>query len=147
MCFLKMKYPFVQRSCVCNSFFYIETYVLSNISKGKCKTALKNFFYLVSKLLQHDIYIYIYIYIYKVTPFNCRCLCVYATLGHNTRELLTMVHFFEGLQNYVEKKVREKNKIILWDFICTIDKMSWDGGNKGKDFTDLVHIMPCQNYR
>ena len=78
---------------------------------------------------------------------NERCLCVYASLGHNTRELLTMVHFFEGLQNYVEKKWGKKTKIILGDFICTIDKMDRDGRNKHKDFTDLVHIMPCQNYR
>ena len=49
---------------------------------------------------------------FKVTPFNDRVLCAYATSGHNTREQLVRWHFFEGLQNFVENKSeRNENKI------------------------------------
>ena len=41
---------------------------------------------------------------FKVTPSNDRILCVYAPSGHNTKERLARVRFFEGLQNYMENK-------------------------------------------
>ena len=56
--------------------------------------------------------------------------CVYVPSGHSTRKHLTRGRFFEGLQNYMVNKNKNKNKIILWDFNCTIDKMDRDGGNK-----------------
>ena len=38
-------------------------------------------------------------------------------------------HFFEGLQNYMENEcVRNENKIILWDFNCTLSKLILDNG-------------------
>ena len=65
---------------------------------------------------------------FKVTPYNERVLCVYASLG--------------GLQNYVENE-NEKNeiKIILEDFNCTMVKMDKDGENK----TRRLHRC-CSNY-
>ena len=58
---------------------------------------------------------------FKVTPSNDWGLCVYPPLGHNTREELARGHFFEGLQNYTEKKSEgNENKIILGDFNFTI---------------------------
>ena len=71
---------------------------------------------------------------FKVTPSNDKvfmCFCVYAPLGHSTREQLARGRFFEGVQNYMENKNEgNENKIILGDFNCTIDKMERDGRNK-----------------
>ena len=44
---------------------------------------------------------------FKVTPSNDRVLCVYAPSGYSIREQLAKGHFFEGLQNYMEIKIRE----------------------------------------
>ena len=44
---------------------------------------------------------------FKVTPSNDRVLCVYACSGNSTREQLARGRFFEGLQNYMENKMRE----------------------------------------
>ena len=44
---------------------------------------------------------------FKVTPSNDRVLCVYAPSGNSTREQLARGRFFEGLQNYMENKMRE----------------------------------------
>ena len=50
--------------------------------------------------------------------------------------------FFEGLQNYMQNKnARNENKIILRDFICTMDKMDWDSGNTNH----VIPIMSCKN--
>ena len=43
------------------------------------------------------------------------------------------------------KNEGNKNKMILGDFNCTMDKMDRDGGNKTQNFIDVVPIMPCQN--
>ena len=68
---------------------------------------------------------------FKLTPSNDRVLCVYAPSGYNTREQLDRGRFFEGLQNYMEKKKKgNENKIILEDFNCTMDKMDRNGENK-----------------
>ena len=68
---------------------------------------------------------------FKLTPSNDRVLCVYAPSGYNTRDQLDRGRFFEGLQNYMEKKKKgNENKIILEDFNCTMDKMDRNGENK-----------------
>ena len=68
---------------------------------------------------------------FKVTPSNDKVLCVYAPLGHSTREQLARGRFFEGVQNYMENKNEgNENKIILGDFNCILDKMEMDGRNK-----------------
>ena len=68
---------------------------------------------------------------FKVTPSNGRVLLVYVPSGHKTREQLAKRHFFEGLQNHVENKSeKNKNKIILGDFNCTMDKIDRYGANK-----------------
>ena len=52
---------------------------------------------------------------FKVSPYNDRVLCVYATLGHNIREHQTRGHFFVGLQNYMENESkRNEDKIRLY---------------------------------
>ena len=79
---------------------------------------------------------------FTVTPSNGKVLWARALLGHNTKEELARGHFFEGLQNYLEKKnERNENKIILRDFICTMDKMDWDSGNTNH----VIPIMSCKN--
>ena len=60
---------------------------------------------------------------FKVTPSNDRVLCFYDPSGHSTREQLARGYFFEGLQNYTEKK----NK---GNFNYTVDKMERVGLNK-----------------
>ena len=68
---------------------------------------------------------------FQLTPSNDRVLCVYAPSRYNTREQLDRGRFFEGLQNYMEKKKKgNENKIILEDFNCTMDKMDRNGENK-----------------
>ena len=50
---------------------------------------------------------------FKVTPSNDRIFCVYAPSGYSTREQLARARFFEGLQNYMEKKSEgNENKMI-----------------------------------
>ena len=67
----------------------------------------------------------------KATTSNDMFLCVYAPSGHNTREQLARGNFVDGQQNYkVNKSEGIKNKIILREFNCTMDKMVNDGGNK-----------------
>ena len=67
---------------------------------------------------------------FKFTPSNYRGLCS-CPLGYSTREQLDKGRFFEGLQNYMENKDKGKeDKIILWDFNCTMDKMDRDVENK-----------------
>ena len=68
---------------------------------------------------------------FKFTASDDRVLCFYALSGYSTMEQLARGRFFEGLQNYMENKnKRNKNKVILGDFNCTMDKMSRDGENK-----------------
>ena len=68
---------------------------------------------------------------FKVTPSNDKVLCVYAPLGHSTREQLARGRFFEGVQNYMENKNEgNENKIILGDFNCILVKMEMDGRNR-----------------
>ena len=67
---------------------------------------------------------------FKCTPSDDRILCVYAPSGYSTRERLDRGRFFEGLQNYMENK----NKIILEDFNCTMNKMVRDDENKTQRF-------------
>ena len=68
---------------------------------------------------------------FKFAPSNDRVLSFYAPSGYSTREKLDRVPFFEGPQNYMENKNKlNKNKIILEDFNCTMDKMGRDGENK-----------------
>ena len=43
------------------------------------------------------------------------------------------------------KNKRNENKIILGEFTCTMDKMNKDGGNKSKEFIDVVPIMLYKN--
>ena len=83
---------------------------------------------------------------FKVTPYNDRIICVYAPLGYSTRKQLTRECFFEELQNYMKNKnKRNENRIILGEFTCTMNKMNEDGGNKSKEFIDVVPIMLYQN--
>ena len=42
---------------------------------------------------------------FRVTPSIDRVLCVYAPLGYSTREQLARRRFFEGFQNYIEKRM------------------------------------------
>ena len=52
---------------------------------------------------------------FKVSPYNDRVLCVYATLGHNIREHQARGHFFVGPQNYMENKSKiNEDKIRLY---------------------------------
>ena len=70
---------------------------------------------------------------FKFTPSNDRILCVYAPSGYSTREQLDRGPFFEELQNYMENENKgNKNKIILEEFNCTMDKMDRDDENKTK---------------
>ena len=78
---------------------------------------------------------------FKFTPSNDRILCVYAPSGYSTREQLDRGRFFEGLQNYMENK----NKIILEDFNCTMNKMVRMVKIKHRDFISAAPVMPCQN--
>ena len=67
---------------------------------------------------------------FKFTSSNNRVLCSCPS-GYSTREQLNRGCFFEGLQNYIENKDKgNENKIILYDFNCTMDKMKRDGENK-----------------
>ena len=82
---------------------------------------------------------------FKVTPYNDSVLCVYAPLGHRTREQLAKGGwgcFFEGLQNYMEnnnegneKKNYFETLIVLW--------LKWRGMVEIKHFIDVV--LFCQN--
>ena len=81
---------------------------------------------------------------FKVAPSNDRVLCVYAPLGYSTREQLTRGRFFEGLQNYIENKNENENKIILGDFIVLWIKWIGMVKIKHKDFIDAAPIMSCQ---
>ena len=78
---------------------------------------------------------------FKFTPSNDRVLCVYVPSGYSTREQLDRGRFFEGLQNYMENK----NKIILEDFNCTMNKMVRMVKIKHRDFISAAPVMPCQN--
>ena len=83
---------------------------------------------------------------FKFTPSNDRVLCVYAPSGYSTREQLDRGRFFEGLQNYMKNKNKgNENKIILEDFICTVDKINRMVKIKQKDFIGAAPVMPCQN--
>ena len=63
---------------------------------------------------------------FTVTPSNDKILWARALLGHNTKEELARGHFFEGLQNYLEKKnERNESKIILRDLFVLWIK--WTG--------------------
>ena len=48
---------------------------------------------------------------FKVTPSNYRVLCVYPPSGYSTRKQLAKVCFFEGLQNYMGKNMKEMKRI------------------------------------
>ena len=68
---------------------------------------------------------------FNVTSSNDRVLYVYAPSGHSTRKQLARGRFFEELQNYMENKNEgNKDKIILGDFNCTMDKIERDGKKK-----------------
>ena len=80
---------------------------------------------------------------FKFTPSNDRNFCVYAPSRYSTREQLDRGRFFEALQNYMENKNKgNKNKIILKDFNCTMDKTDRDGENKTQR-TLLVLLQLC----
>ena len=67
----------------------------------------------------------------KVAPSNDRVLCIYTPSGHSNREQLARGRFFEGLHNYIEKKIEgNENKITIGDFNCTLDGKDRDEGNK-----------------
>ena len=54
---------------------------------------------------------------FKDTLSNDKVACVYAPPEHCTRGQLVRGCFFEGLQNYMEKKYEgNENKTILGDF-------------------------------
>ena len=64
---------------------------------------------------------------FKFTPSNDRVLYVYAPSGYSTKEQLDRGPFYEGLQNYMERKNKgNENKIMLEDFNCTMDKIDRD---------------------
>ena len=68
---------------------------------------------------------------FKVTRCNNKVLCVYSLSGHNTREQLAMGHVFERLKNCMGiKSEGNKNKAILANFICPMDKIDRDHGKK-----------------
>ena len=72
---------------------------------------------------------------FKITLSNNRVLCVWAPLGHSTRQHLIKGRFFEGLQNYMENKCQgNENKILLGDLKITMDIMGRDGRNKTQRF-------------
>ena len=59
---------------------------------------------------------------FKFTPFNDKVLCVYLPSGYSTGKPLDGGLFFEGLQNYVERKKKgNENKMILQDLNCTME--------------------------
>ena len=59
-----------------------------------------------------------------------------------TRKLRARGHFFEELKSYMENANKEnKNKIILGDFDCIMDKTDSYGGNK----TQRIHTC-CFNF-
>ena len=77
----------------------------------------------------------------KDTPSSERVLCVYAPLGYSTREQLARWPFFDGLQSYMENKNDgSEKKIILGEFICTMDKLDRDGENKKQ------RLYRCSSY-
>ena len=85
---------------------------------------------------------------FKVTPSNDRGLCVYAPSGHNTREELARGHFFEGLQNYTEKKSEgNENRIILGDFNFTIDNIDREVEIKHKILMMWFQLCPAKTHR
>ena len=62
---------------------------------------------------------------FKVIPSND------SASGYSTREQQAMGTFFEGLQNCMESKNEEnENKIILWGFNSSVDKMDKDDENE-----------------
>ena len=70
---------------------------------------------------------------------------MYVPSGYSTTEQLARGRFFEGLQNYMQKKRKKKegnkNKIILGNLNCTMDKIDRDGENK----TQRLYRC-CSNY-
>ena len=58
---------------------------------------------------------------FKVTPSNERVLSVYADSGHNTVEQLSRGISLKDFKIIWKMKVRDKNKINLGDFNCTMD--------------------------
>ena len=71
------------------------------------------------------------LYPLRLTRCNNKVLCVYSLSGHNTREQLAIGHVFERLKNCVGVKSEgNKNKAILADFICPMDKIDRDHGKK-----------------
>ena len=68
---------------------------------------------------------------FKVTSLPLMTeFCVYVPSGYSTREQLARERFFKGLQNYMKNKIEGKEKKLLGDFNCTMDKMDGYGGNK-----------------
>ena len=67
---------------------------------------------------------------------------VCAPSGHSTREQQARGHIFEELQNYMQNKNQgNKNKTIIGDLNCTMDKIDRDGENK----TQIIYRC-CSNY-
>ena len=65
---------------------------------------------------------------------------------YSNRKQLARGCFFEGLQNYMQNKNDgNKNKMILGDLNCPVNKMDGDGKIKNKDFIDSVSIKLCQS--
>ena len=77
----------------------------------------------------------------KDTSSSERVLSVYAPLGYSTREQLPRGPFFDGLQSYMENKNDgSEKKMILGEFICTMDKLDRDGENKKQ------RLYRCSSY-
>ena len=67
-------------------------------------------------------------------------------MPHNTRKQLVSGHFFEGLQNYMEKKMREmKTKQYLLAFIILSIKSTAMVEIKHMDLIDVTSIIYCQS--
>ena len=74
---------------------------------------------------------------------------VFHTSGQSTREQLARkCFFFEGQQNYIENKNEgNESKIILADFICTVDKMDrYDGNKTRRQYIDVVQLCSVKTH-
>ena len=70
---------------------------------------------------------------FKVIPSNDSILYFYAPSRYTTRNQLVRGCCLKGLHTCMENKCEgNENKIILGDFISTMDKMDRDCGNKTK---------------
>ena len=79
---------------------------------------------------------------FKVTPSNDRVVCGYTTSGHCIREQLVRGCFFQGLENYLEKNVREMKTKLYSETLMDMDGVD----ETQKKLWMLFQLCPVRTY-